>query len=308
MKYIHELVHNGMVWVNVTRQQETELKEIQQRFGFEDEDIQESLPPFQRPKIVKRSHYYFMVLHFPIFDRETRRLGFTEIDFFLSGNYLVTVHSNSLFSVEHFFNTCRKDEAVRARYFSGTAAHMVFELLTRLFDAIFPILLHTNDDIYAVERKLFNRLPGKAMAEEILRLKTNTVTFRRTMQGHRTVMDRLVLYAGRELDLSTYQSYLNSLREFSVEIWHLLESQRESIDALHEASESLLTLRTNAVMRTLTIISVITFPLTLLATLFAIRAPGTPFVEMPYGFLIILFLTISGALGMLAFFKRRGWM
>ncbi|MBU0546073.1 hypothetical protein KKA13_02350 [Patescibacteria group bacterium] len=148
-KYIREIKQNGLVWVNVSKQAEKELREVQKRFGFEDQDIKESLPPFQRPKIVKRDGYYFMILHFPVFDRETRRLGFTEVDFFLTGSFLVTVHDSKLITIENFFNDCAKNLKLRKEFFSGTAVHVLFELLSRLLDCIFPILLHVNDDIIA---------------------------------------------------------------------------------------------------------------------------------------------------------------
>lgn len=308
MKNISQIESQGILWVNVTKQGEKELREVQKTFGFDEHDVQESLPPFQRPKVVKRPSYYFMVLHFPVFDRETRRLGFTEVDFYLSQNYLVTIHDNKLPAIEDLFVKCRKNNAAKDQFFNGTAAHILFELLNGLFDAVFPLLLHVNDDISLVDRKLFTKVSGREMTEEILRLKTNIVTFRRTMQGHRTVLERLVMYAGRELDLHSYQTYINTAREDTNEIWHILDSQKESINALHETNESLLTLRTNNVMRVLTIISVITFPLTLLATIFSIATPGNPFATLPGGFWIILVFMILGALTMFAVFKKKDWV
>ncbi len=307
-KNIYQLENQGRLWVNVTHQGEKELREIQRRFGFDELDVKESLPPFQRPKIVKRDNYYFMVLHFPVFDRETFRLGFTEVDFFLSQNFLVTVHDNKLPAIEAMFDECKKNSLSLNKYFTGTAAHILFELLSRLFDATFPILLHVNDDINLVDRKLFTKVSGRQITEEILRLKTNIVTFRRTMQGHRTVLERLLSYAGRELDIASCQNYINSLREFTNEIWHILESQKESINALHETNESLLTLRTNNVMRVLTIISVTTFPLTLLATILAIPTLNNPITHMLGGFWLILLIMLFGAAGMFAIFKKKDWV
>jgi len=308
MKHVYEIQNQGLVWVNVTKQEEIALRAVQKRFGFDGQDIKESLPPYQRPKIVKREHYYFMVLHFPVFDRKTRRLGFTEVDFFLAANTLITVHDSKLAVVGSFFEQCQKNAAVRAKYFRGTAVQILFELLSRLLDSIFPILLHVNEDIDGVDKKLFARNPDKQMAEEILRLKTNVVTFRRTMQGHRTVLERLIMYSGRELDLVSYQGYINSIREFTNEIWHMLESQNESINALHETNESIVGLRTNEIMRTLTIISVITFPLTLLATLFSIQARGTPFIYDPRGFWVIVGIVGLCALLMILVFRRKKWL
>lgn len=308
MKYIQEVASNGLMWVNVSRQHEKELREVGKRFGFHQNDIAESLPPFQRPKIAKRDAYYFLVLHFPVYNRETKRLGFTEVDVFLHPQYLVVVHDNSLPVIEQFFNQCRQDADARATFFKGTAAHLLLEMFSRLSDAIFPSLLHINEDINVVDKQLFGEGKSRAMAEEVLRLKTNIVTFRRTMQGHKTVLDRLVILGGHDLHLVEYQSYLTSLRENSTEIWHMLESQKESITTLHETNESLLTLRTNEVMKTLTVISVLTFPFTLVATIFAIHAPGTPLLDHPWGFWILVSGTVVGALAMLIIFKRKGWL
>jgi len=308
MKFIHELQHNGIVWVNVSRQTEKELQEIESRFSLERADILESLPPYQRPKMAKRPGYTFLVLHFPVFDRETRRLGYTEVDFFVSQNFLITIHDNKLLPIEKMFMECKKNPLKLEKFFSVSGAHILFEILNRLLDSIFPILLHVNEDINFVDKKLFTKVSGREMSEEILRLKTNTVTFRRTMQGHKTVLDRMLVYSGRELSIPSLQGYVHSVREFLDEIWNMLGSQRETIDALHEANESFLTLRTNNIMRILTVISVITFPLTLLAAIFAIHTPSNPFTDMAGGFWIIVTMMSLMAYTMYLIFKKKDWV
>ncbi len=308
MKNINEIQNNGLLWVNVTQPEEKVLRAVQKRFQLADQDIKESLPSFQRPKFVKREGYYFMVLHLPVFNRTSRRLGFTEVDFFLNGQSLITVHDNSLPVIENFFNECQKNSAAKNKYFQGTAASLFFELLSRLLDSVFPILLHINDNINSVDKILFTKIPDRKMAEEILRLKTNVVTFRRTVQGHKTVLERFISSGGRELDLQSYQSYINSTREHVNEIWHMLESQKEGVDALHATNESVVGLRTNEIMRTLTIISVTTFPLTLVATLFSIGALDTPFVYDAFGFWKVVGVIATGALLMFLVFKKKKWM
>lgn len=308
MKNINEIQNNGLFWVNVTQPEEKVLRSVQKRFLLADQDIKESMPSFQRPKFVKRDNYYFAVLHFPVFNRTTRRLGFTEVDFFLNGQNLITIHDNSLPVIEAFLTECQKNSASRDKYFRGTAAQVFFELLSRLLDSVFPILLHINDDISSIDKILFTKVPDRKTVEEILRLKTNVVTFRRTMQGHKTVLERFISTGGRELNLQFYQAYINSTREHVNEIWHTLESQKESVDALHETNESVVGLRMNEIMRTLTIISVITFPLTLVATLFSIGAPDTPLIFDSFGFWKIVGLIASGALLMFLVFKKKKWM
>lgn len=306
-KHIREVQNNGLLWVNITKQGEKELNEVGKRFGFQKGDLLECMPPFQRPKMIKRPEYYFLIFHFPVFDRVTRRLSFTEVDIFISANYLVTVHDSKLPVIEDFFGQCKKGERV-GEYFNGTVAGVFFELLIRLLDSVFPILLHINEDINSVDKKLFGHSPEREIAAEILRLKTNIVTFRRTMQGHRTVLERLLMNGSKAMQLVTYQQHIHAVREYVSEIWHMLESQKESINALHETNESIINGRTTEVMKIFTIISVLTFPLTLFVTILAIRAPGTPFVDLPGGFWLIFGFNIFGALMMLAIFRKKGWM
>lgn len=308
MKNINEIQSGGLQWVNVTQPEEKVLRTVQKRFNLADQEVQESLPSFQRPKFVKRDSYYFLVLHFPVFDRVTRRLGFTEVDFFLNGSNLITVHDNSLQVIDSFFKECQKKTEVRELYFQGAATHIFFEILNRLLESIFPILLHINEDINSIDKILFTRIPDRKMAEEILRLKMNVTNFRRAMQSHKIVLDRLVSIGGRDLNLLAYQGYINTVRDYTMDIWHTLESHKESADALDETNESVVGLRMNEIMKTLTIISVTTFPLTLVATIFAIHAGGTPFVTSPYGFWIISLITLAGALSMLVAFKVKKWM
>ena len=61
-------------------------------------------------------------------------------------------------------------------------------------------------------------------------------------------------------------------------------------------------------MKTFTVISVIIFVLTLVATLLGVGAIGTPIVEWELGFWALLILEIFVALFVFSFFKRRKWL
>ena len=80
------------------------------------------------------------------------------------------------------------------------------------------------------------------------------------------------------------------------------------MDALHSTNQSLIDFRINEIIKTLTIFSVIVFPLTLIAAIFGMNAANMPIVGSPYGFWIILGLMASGTICMLFYFKRRKWL
>jgi Mg2+ and Co2+ transporter CorA len=100
----------------------------------------------------------------------------------------------------------------------------------------------------------------------------------------------------------------SDLIEHSIRIWETLENQREMIEVLNSTNESLINRQLNYIMKTLTVISVIMFPLTLLAAIFGMNAKYMPFVDGPYGFYIILSVMLSLSLLMLIFFYRKKWL
>jgi len=67
--------------------------------------------------------------------------------------------------------------------------------------------------------------------------------------------------------------------------------------------------RLNDIMKTLTIFSVIVFPLTLLAAIFGMNTiNGMPFINSINGFWMVIIIMLFGSLGMLIFFKKKKWL
>ena len=81
------------------------------------------------------------------------------------------------------------------------------------------------------------------------------------------------------------------------------------VEALEYTNDSKLSYKMNDVMKTLTIFSVILFPLTLLAAIFGMNIThGMPFVDNENGFWIIIGFMVLGTVGMFGFFKKKRWI
>lgn len=87
----------------------------------------------------------------------------------------------------------------------------------------------------------------------------------------------------------------------------MLENYKEVIEALEETNESVISHRLNDILRVLTSISVVILPLTLIASIWGMnsKVPGqdnlAAFFVVIGGMLVIL-------VGMVIWFKRRGWL
>ncbi len=302
LKTVSEFKNAKFSWINVTKNGEKELEYLGKKFGFHELDLKDCLPPLQRPKLVIRKNYLFMILLFPVFNRKTRVLYAAEVDFFITPEKLVTVGGNELIPLQEIFDKCRAKKIK-----CTNAPDLLHEILHELLLSCFPMLVHISNDIDSVENQLRSEFE-KGTITEILRIKTNIVNFRKAMQPHKQVIRALIAESPRFFRAEKIKIYFENLVGYTKEIWDLLDNYKDTIDALHETNVSLIDFRINEIMKTLTIFSVIVFPLTLLAALFGMDVQGMPLANHPYGFWIILGGMTFGALGLLWFFERKKWL
>jgi magnesium transporter len=84
-------------------------------------------------------------------------------------------------------------------------------------------------------------------------------------------------------------------------------SGKEVIEAYEDTNESVISHRVNDILRVLTSISVIVLPLTLLASIWGMNV-GVPGEGGATAFWIIVGSMVTLLLGMVTYFRRRGWL
>jgi magnesium transporter len=83
--------------------------------------------------------------------------------------------------------------------------------------------------------------------------------------------------------------------------------ETESLHELRETNNSLLTTKQNETMKKLTLLAFITFPLSLIASIFEMNTVDMPIVGLQHGFWIIIGgMTVVG-LAMFWYFKYKKW-
>jgi magnesium transporter len=111
-------------------------------------------------------------------------------------------------------------------------------------------------------------------------------------------------YLSPEMDL---EIYFDDVVDAHERIWDMLENDKEVIEALEDTNESVLSHRVNDILRVLTSISVIVLPLTLLASIWGMNV-GVPGEQDMTAFWIIVGTMVVLLVGMVAYFRRRGWL
>lgn len=295
-------------WVNVVNARKGEIEYLRKKYNFQLSHLQASSGSVfaQRPAIYNGETYLFIILHFPVYLNGT--IVASEIDFFIGHGYLITLHNGNVGALNEFFNFCKKDNNSLLAYEFESSTVLLYELLEKLILDCYRLLDKNSIKINQMEEVIFSNDQKKAVSQ-ILFLRRNIINFRKIMQNHKNILQKLMEMKSSLVPAEIIRKYYKRLVEHSKTIWDILENQKEVVEALDSTNESLLNDHISNIMKTLTIFSVIVFPLTLLAAIFGMNVEdGMPFINTPSGFWIIIAVMITGSLGMLLFFERKGWL
>ncbi|MFA5131086.1 MAG: magnesium transporter CorA family protein [Patescibacteria group bacterium] len=294
-------------WVNIVNAGKNEIDYLRKNYSFDLAHLKASAASvsFQRPQIFRGPGYLFLVLHFPAFKDEKIVAG--EIDFFVGHGFLITVHNNSLKALSDFFSLGKKSPDSLISYSLESSAILLYEILGHLIDSCYTLIDENSVNLNEIEDIIFSEQQKEAV-KRILTTRRNIVNIRKIMQNHKNILQQLMQMESSLVEKPAIKKYYTDLVEHSKRIWEMLDNQKEMVEVLTNTNESLLNDRMTDIMKTLTIFSVIVFPLTLLAAIFGMNARYMPFVEKPFGFWIILGIMFVCSLGMLYFFKHKRWL
>lgn len=297
----------ALKWVNITNAGKNEVNYLRKRYKFDLTHLRIAMASVfsQRPQIFKGSDYLFLILHFPVL--KDNKIVAGEIDFFVGHGFLITTHNNNLPAVNDFFSLGKKSPDSLLAYSLESSAILLYEILGRLIDNCYYLIDQNSIAINAVEELIFSEQQKEAV-KEILTLRRNIINIRKIMQNHKNILQKLMEMESSLVERKAIRDYYDILVDHSKRIWEMLDNQKEMIEVLNGTNESFLNDRMTKIMKTLTIFSVIIFPLTLLATIFSMRTADTPLVDHPYGFWIIIGIMAVGAFVMLWFFERKKWL
>jgi magnesium transporter len=297
-----------LTWIYIEKPTPKEVTYLAEHFPFHPLNLDDVVSRVQRPKIDEYEDHLFIVLHFPVFNKQSMVTAPSEVDLFIGEKYIVTVHCNGdLKPLSKFFKECQLDEDIRMNYMSRSSGYLLYHILDRLTNYCFPILNKLDDNIEKVEDLIFNRTVPQTV-REISLIRRDLISFRRVIHPQIGVFE--VLENEEYPFLKEDQEiYFGDIADHFRKMWDSLEDNKEVVDGLAETSNWLTSHRIQEIMRVLTIITAFLAPATLIASIYGmnIRLPG----DETNGFItltILLVIMVGIAVVMLIFLRKRNWL
>ena len=295
----------GLRWINIERPRHADQAWLEERFEFHPLDYEDVRSRNQRPKVDEYDGYLFVVLHFPRYDKSIGRLNAAELDMFIGPDYVITLPNERLDAVEYLFERCRTREEVREQIFAKGPGYLLYKIVDDCVDASFPMLRKIGNKLERIEEDIFEGATTDVV-RDISNAKQEIINFRKVIRPQRAAFSDLERnkqrYIADDLDI-----YFDDIVDASERIWDMLENYKEVVEALESTNESAIAHRSNEIFRILTAFSVIFLPLTLIASIWGmnVHVPGQD--NLAAFFAVIVFMVVILA-GLLALFRRRGWL
>jgi magnesium transporter len=137
-------------------------------------------------------------------------------------------------------------------------------------------------------------------------VRRDIITLRRIIRPNLPVLRQLASRERTFLNLDE-DVYFGDLVDHLSKQWDMLEDNRELIEGLNATLDSLTSHRINDVIKTLTIISVVLLPMTLIASIYGMNVV-LPLQEHTQAFVAVFGAMLLCAAAMFAYFRWRDWV
>lgn len=292
-----------LLWLNVEKPAEKDMQFLQDNFNFHPLAIEDCMTTMQRPKIDRYDNYLFIVLHAASLGPHKDKATSLELDTFIGGNYIVTIHMKPIKSIMSSRERCIKNPQI----LSKGPTHLFYAITDALVDNYFPILDKLDKDIEKAEQTIFKTHAAENI-NKILNLKEIVLTLRRFIGPQREIVNFLARGDYQPIISSDFSIYFRDIADLLARISDTLDSYRDVLTSILDGYRSIVSNSLNEIMKVLTIIATIMMPLTLVTGIYGMNFKFMPELDWRYGYFLIMFFMLAIGGSMLLFFKHKKWL
>ncbi len=299
----------NVVWADFRGETDEELNATKDVllnvFKFHYLTVEDCLETRNQPKIEAFPDYFYFIVH-GVKPAETSATNFVtkELDGYLGKNYVVTFH------VERF----RSIKAVKQQLRSSTfacqrgASYLLHQILDQLVDLYMPLVDDFDTEIDSLEERVLTMKKGSnVILEDIMDLRRSVARMKRISSRQLEVLYRMSHGEFPQIP-ETILPYFRDVHDHLLRISDLAENYRDLVSGLFDIHFSVVANKNNDVVKTLTILSSIILPLSLIAGIYGMNFENMPELKTRNGYFLTLTVMALVTIGLLIFFWRKGWI
>ncbi len=303
----------GTLWVDIEdvggRHDRSAIERLfREVFDFHPLAIEDALSEANIPKLDDWDRYLYIVFHAIDFDPVTDDLRLHELDVFLGRNFLVTYRTEPMRVVSRVRNQVERDAENRLR---RRPDHILYLLLDHGVSDHLAAIEHLDAAVDDAQDEVFDQ-PTSRTLQKIFQLKRSISRMHRIIAPQREVANRLardIYPMVGERD----RVYFRDVYDGLVRLHDITESVRDLVSGAIDTYLSVTSNRTNDVMKTLTIVTVLFLPLNFVVGFFGMNFFGDNIVLTQFRsthtlvFVVGCLVMLGSAVALWFWGRRRRW-
>lgn len=278
------------------------LQKLADYFGIHPLIFEDIFNVEHMPKIEDLDKSLFVTLKNLTWDESSQTIDSEQISLYLGPNILISFEEkgNDLFSsiIERLKSGKGKGRIHQEDY-------LCYLLIDHIVDNYYILLDHTEEQMEDLEKLLIDN-PTNELSHSFLRLKKNLMLLRKTVNP---LKEELRYLAREESDVISEYT-----RQYLGDVYDHLSFLTQSIDSFRDMIASMMDLlmannanRMNSIMKTLTLVSTIIIPMTLVSSIYGMNFEYMPELHLKYGYPLLLTSMAAMGLTMYLYMKKKKW-
>lgn len=304
---VEKYEYKGLTWVDVEEPDAGEVRALMDEYGINPSVAEELLFPTIRPRTENFGDHIYLVLHFPALRHTNSKNGSEqEIDIILGRDFIITVRYDNIDALHKFSKIFEVHALLNKEGETPHAGDIFFAMISKLYRSIGHELEYIHDKMEDIELQIYEGRE-REMVFELSGMSRDLLNIKQSMQPHREIIE-LLRTSTQELYGESFRSAMSTITNEYYRINTLRSNNDDSLRELRDTNNSLLSTKQNEIMKVLTIMAFVTFPLSLIASLFGMNTKFIPLVGLPNDFWIVISIMLAATCFMFVFFRYKHWL
>ena len=288
-------------WIALTNPTATEIFEISEQFGIEVDDLRAPLDEEERSRIEVEDNYTLILADVPAIEERNEK------------DWYVTIPLGIIVTQKMIFTVCLEDTQVLTRFMEGRVRNFFTYMKTRFILQI----LNRNASMYLrylriidkkseqIEEKLHLSTRNQELME-LLELEKSLVYFTTSLRSNEMVLEKLL----KVESIKKYPEDTELLEDVIIENKQAIEMANiysGILSSMMGTFASVISNNLNIVMKVLAVITIVMSIPTIVFSAYGMNlsAAGMPFSRTPWGFLIVIILSVVASIIAAIFLSRK---
>ncbi|HEU4616621.1 MAG TPA: magnesium/cobalt transporter CorA [Gammaproteobacteria bacterium] len=287
----------GFVWVALNDPTAPELEAMQREFDLHPLAVEDAQRGHQRPKIEEYGDSLFTVLH--VVEPVDDRFHVGEIAIFTGPNYVLSVRSGTVKGFHEVRARCEREPEL-LRQGSG---YVLYALMDAVVDRYFPILDRLENELDAIEQRIFApESSPRANIEALYELKQRLVVMKHAVAP---LLEAVSNLAGARVPAicAGIREYFRDVSDHLQRLNQAADSIRDTIATAISVNLSMVTLQENETTKRLAAYGALVAVPTMIAGIYGMNFVHMPELGWRYGYAVTLL--VMAALDGWLFYRLR---